>query len=178
MRTDYPTVIGESVPELAALERGLRGRRTAVRVQALRLLKSGAARSLAACATLVGSSPRQLARWWATYRADGLAAMLQERPRPGKTPRLTAEALAGLETAMVAGEIATLKEAQAYLADHHDIVYGSLNGVWRQLRKHRMKLKTGRRRHAYADAEVQATFVAGFRDDADRRRGGARLGLR
>ena len=66
MRTDYATVICEDEAALRRVERQVRGRPTAVRVQALRLLKSGAASSLERCATLVGHSPRQVARWWAT----------------------------------------------------------------------------------------------------------------
>lgn len=178
MRTDYPVVIEEEVAALRQLERRLRGRPTAVRVQALRLLKSGAARSLAACATLVGHSPRQVARWWATYRTAGMDGLLHEPTYPGKTARLTPEALAGLETAMSAGQIATLKQAQAYLAEQHGIVYGSLQGVWWQLRKHSIKLKTGRRRHAYADAEAQEAFRAGFRGDGTGDGGAAGVGLR
>lgn len=166
MRTHYPVVIAEDEPTLRQMERALRGRPTAVRVQALRLLKSGAARSLEACARLVGHSPRQVARWWATYRRDGVEALLRERPRRGKVSRLTPAALADLEEVMSAGQIATLKDAQVYLAERHGIVYGSLNGVWQQLRKHRIKLKTGRRRHEYADAQAQEAFRAGFRGDA------------
>jgi transposase len=178
MRTDYPTVIGEEVSTLRQMERQLRGRPPAVRVQALRLLKSGAARGLAACASLVGHSPRQVARWWATYQAAGLEAVLRERPRRGKVSRLTPEALTGLEAAMSAGQIATLRDAQVYLAEQHGIVYGSLNGVWQQLRKHRIKLKTGRRRHEYADPVAQEGFKAGFRGDGRRGRRAAGLGLR
>jgi transposase len=148
-----------------------------VRVQALRLLKSGAARSLDACATLVGHSPRQVARWWAAYRRGGLGEVLRERPRVGKVSRLTPAALADLEQVMAAGKIATLKDAQAYLAEQHGIVYPSLNGVWAQLRKHQITLKSGRRRHALADAEAQGAFRAGFRGDARRGRGPARVGL-
>ncbi len=166
MRTDYPRVITEDEPMLRRRERRVRGRPTAVRVQALRLLKSGTARSLADCAHLVGHSPRQVARWWATYQREGLEALLRERHFPGRPSRLTPSALGDLERVMAAGQIATLKDAQTYLADHHGIVYPSLNGVWAQLRKHRMKLKTGRRRHALADAAAQAAFQAGFRHDA------------
>src|SRR5512134_3588235 len=54
MRTDYPGVIVEDEPTLPRVERQVRGRPTAIRVQALRLLKSRAARSLAECATVVG----------------------------------------------------------------------------------------------------------------------------
>ena len=177
MRTDYPTVITEDLPTLRRTERRVRGRPTAVRVQALRLLKSGAARSLEACAQLVGHSPRQVARWWATYRREGLDGLLREPRWPGKPSRLTPEALADLEAVMAEGRIATLKEAQAYLAAQHGIVYPSLNGVWQQLRKHQIKRKTGRRRHALADAAAQEGFVAGFRGELTGGRGAAGVGL-
>jgi transposase len=177
MHTDYRTVITEDAPTLRRVEREVRGRPTAVRVQALRLLQSGAAPSLAAVAGLVGHSPRQVARWWATYRRAGLAGLLREPSYPGRRSRLTPAALADLEAAMADGHIATLKDAQTYLRDRHGIVYPSLNGVWSQLRKHRIKPKTGRRRHALADAAAQETFRAGFRDAVDGGRGAAGVGL-
>ena len=177
MRTDYPTVIIEDEATLRRMERQVRGRPTATRVQALRLLKSGVARSLDACATLVGHSPRQVARWWALYRREGLDGLLREPTYPGRRARLTAEALADLETVMAAGQIATLKDTQTYLAAHHGIVYPSLNGVWAQLRKHKIKLKTGRRRHALADPAAQEAFVAGFRGEPEERRRAAGVGL-
>jgi transposase len=177
VRTNYPLVIKEDVTALQTLERRVRGRATAARVQALRLLKSGAACSLDACARLVGHSPRQVARWWALYRHAGLQALVREPTHPGKTSRLTPAALADLEATMATGQIATLREAQTYLAEHHGIVYGSLNGVWAQLRKHRIKRKTGRRRHEYADAAAQEAFTAGFRDAAGRSGRVAGLGL-
>jgi transposase len=177
MRTDYPGVITEDEPTLRRVERQVRGRPTAVRIQALRLLKSGVAQNLNACATLVGHSPRQVARWWALYRREGLEALLRAPTFPGRTPRLTAAALADLEAVMAAGQIATLKEAQRYLAEQHGIVYPSLNGVWAQLRKHQSKLKTGRRRHALADAAAQEAFRAGFRDDPGEPHRAAGLGV-
>ena len=144
---------------------------------ALRLLKGGAAQTLEACANLVGHSPRQVARWWATYRRGGLEALLREPVWPGKPSRLTPEALAGLEAAMAEGQIATLKDAQAYLADRHGVAYASLNGVWAQLRKHRIKLKTGRRRHELAEAAAQEAFKAGFRGEHEPGPDHAGLGL-
>ncbi len=177
MRTDYLSVITDDEATLRRVERQVRGRPTAVRVQALRLLKSGVARSLAGCASLVGHSPRQVARWWATYRQEGLDGVLREPTFPGKTSRLSPAALTDLEAVMAEGRIATLKDAQAYLADHHGIVYPSLNGIWVQLRKHQIKLKTGRRRHALADAATQEAFRGGFRDDAEGGRSAAGVGL-
>jgi transposase len=177
VRTDYALAITEDEAALRREERRARGRPTAVRVRALRLLKGGVARTLGTCADLVGHSPRQVARWWASYRRGGLEALLREPTWPGKPPRLTPEALAGLETAMAEGQIATLKDAQVYLADRHGVVYHSLNGVWAQLRKHRIKLKTGRRRHALADAVAQEAFKAGFRGERERGPSHAGLGL-
>jgi transposase len=177
MRTNYPAIISEDEATLRRVERRVRGRPTAIRVQALRLLKSGVAQSLDACARLVGHSPRQVARWWALYRRQGLDGVLREPTYPGKRPQLTPEALADLETVMAAGQIATLKDAQTYLAQHHGIVYRSLNGVWLQLRKHQIKLKTGRRRHALADAATQEAFRAGFRGDPGDGQRAAGVGL-
>jgi transposase len=175
--TNDPTAITEDEAALRAVERRVRGRPVAVRVQALRLLKSGAARSLAACARLVGHSPRQVARWWATYRREGLDALLREPDRPGKALRLTAEAAADLERVMAEGQIATLKDAQAYLAERHGIVYRSLNGVWAQRRKRKTKLKAGRRRHELADAAAQEAFKAGVRGAGGRGARPAGLGV-
>jgi transposase len=158
VRIAYPSVIAESEEELAALERRPRGRPTAARVRMLRLLKAGAARSPGACAPLVGDSPRQRASWRGRYRAGGLAALAREPTRPGKASRLTPEALAGLEAEMRAGRIATLEDARRYLAERWGVAYASLNGVWWQLRKHKVKLKTGRRRHRRADAAAQEEF--------------------
>ena len=154
-RIDYPKVIKESEQDLLALEQRLRGKRTAVRVQMLRLLVSGKATTLLAAAPVLGYSSRQLQNWWRCYQAGGIQALLELRPRPGKQARLTEAAYAGLEAEMVAGNIATLKDAQAYLSQEWGIVYPSLNGIWLQFRKHRAKPKSGRRRHRRADVSAQ-----------------------
>ena len=161
MRTDYPTVITESVEELAKQEQAVRGQRLQARVRMLRLLKEGTAPSLPTCASLVGYSLRQLNRWWARYQAHGLADLLTEKPRPGKVPKLTPAAYAGLEEQMRAGQVATLEDARRYLAARWGITYGSVSGVWWHLRKRNAKPKTGRRRHQQADGAAQAAFKKG-----------------
>ena len=75
----------------------------AARVRLLRLLKTGRAPTLAACAALLSYSPCRLAHWWAAYRVGRLAALSRERLRPGEASRLTAEARAGLEDEMRVG---------------------------------------------------------------------------
>jgi hypothetical protein len=104
VRTDYPLAIAEDDAVLRREERRVRGRPTAVRVRALRLLKGGAARTLGACADLVGHSPRQVARWWATYRREGLPGLLREPTHPGRAARLTPAARGDLEAAIANGQ--------------------------------------------------------------------------
>ena len=177
MRTDYPRAIAESTEELTRQEKALRGQAKQARVRLLRLLKEGAAPSLPRCAPLVGYSLRQLGRWWARYKAHGLAGLLADQPRLGKAPKLTAEAYAALEERRRAGQVATLADARRYLAEAWGIEYGSGSGVWWQLRKRRARPKTGRRRHRRADAAAQEAFKSGFRRGAAGRRRGAGLGV-
>ena len=158
MRISYPSRITESEHHVAVLEKDLRGQPTAVRVQLVRLLKSGQGASLAACAPLLGYSGTQLQRWWAAYRDGGLDALLERRRPPGKRSRLTVEAWAGLQAELRAGHIAQLADAQRYLAEQWGIEYRSLNGVWWLLKQRRVKLKTGRRRHRHADTAQQMRF--------------------
>jgi len=73
MRIKYQKAIQESEEELTRLEQRLRGQKAADRVRMLRLLKSGAVKSLKDCAPMVGYSVSQLTRWWERYRAEGEA---------------------------------------------------------------------------------------------------------
>ena len=158
MRIKYPKAIGESEEELMSLEQRLRGQKTADRVRMLRLLKSGTVMSLKDGAPLVGYSVIQLTRWWERYRAAGLAGMLKQYKPAGKASRLTPEAWAGLLQAMRAGHIATMQDARNYLEREWAISYKNGKSLWWLFKKHRVKWKTGRRRHKKANAEHQAAF--------------------
>ncbi len=155
MRIRYSVAIGESLDELAAHERRLRGSKAAVRVRLLCLLKSGQAKNLAEAAALVGYSKTQAVRWWERYRAGGLAALEQEPHYSGQKARLTAEARADLDAAMRRGEIGTLEEARAYLRNRWSIEYQSVNGIWWHFRHDHTRKKTGRRRHRRASVVKQ-----------------------
>jgi transposase len=157
MRRHYPTAIRESVEDLAKREQQLRGSRLQARVRLLRLLKSGAAPSLRACAPLLGYERRQLGRWWQVYEQGGLAALLVDRRAPGKAPRMTAEAWAGLAEELRAGRLARLADVRRYLHETWDLAY-SISGIGAHLKRRGAKLKTGRRRHHRADASQQAAF--------------------
>ena len=158
MRIKYPKVIQESEEELTKLEQSLRGQKTADRVRMLRLLKSGTVKSLKDCAPLVGYSVIQLTRWWERYRAAGLRGMLKQHKPTGKASRLTPQAWAGLVQAMRAGHIATMQDARNYLEREWAISYKNGKSLWWLFKKHRVKWKTGRRRHKKANAEQQAAF--------------------
>jgi transposase len=158
MRIKYPKAIQESKEELMNLEQSLRGQKTADRVRMLRLLKSGTVQSLKDCAPLVGYSVIQLTRWWERYRAIGLAGMLQQHKPTGMASRMTPEAWAGLLQAMRAGRIATMQDARDYLEREWAISYKNGKSLWWLFKKHRVKWKTGRRRHKKANGEQQTAF--------------------
>jgi transposase len=158
MRIKDPKAIQESEEELTRQEQRLRGQKPADRVRMLRLLKSGTVKSLKDCAPMVGYSVSQLTRWWECYRAEGLAGVLKQHKPVGKASRLTAEAWAGLLQEMRAGHIATMQDARDYLEREWGIRYKNGKSLWWLFKKHRVKWKTGRRRHQKAKAEQQAAF--------------------
>jgi transposase len=158
MRIKYAKAIQESEEELTRLEQRLRGQKAADRVRVLRLLKSGTVKSLKDCAPMVGYSVSQLVRWWERYRADGLAGMLKRQKPAGKASKLSPEAWAGLLQAMRSGRITTMQDARNYLEKEWGIVYKNGKSLWWLFKKHRVKWKTGRRRHKKANAEQQAAF--------------------
>jgi transposase len=162
MGIDYTEVIVESGAQLGRCERRLRGQAKGARVRMLRLLKGGQATSLPACVPLVGYSLRQLRRWWAEYKESGLVGLIEEKPHPGKASKLSDAAYEALQVQMRLGKIATLEDARGYLAREHSIEYGSVNGVWWQLRKHKAKPKTGRRAHRRSDQGIREAFKSGL----------------
>jgi transposase len=142
----YIDLIRESEADLLDLERQLRGQLTAVRVQMLRLLKSGRVEDLQSCAPLLGYSPRQLSRWWRDYRTIGLEQLIVVPERPGRRSNMSAEAFTALTREIEADNLTQLSEVRDYLAEHWDIHYASLNGVWHMLRSNKLKLKRKSRR--------------------------------
>src|ERR687885_2776620 len=165
MWIDYSISITESVAELQARERAVRGKRAADRVKLLRLLKSGAARSVRQAAAMLGYSERQAQRWWASYARGGLPAVLDVGRPGGSRERITPEAWADLSAQMRAGAIGRLKDAQAYLQERWGIDY-CLDGVSKLFIRRKTKLKTGRRRYRQADAAAQAAFKKSVRRHA------------
>ncbi len=71
---------------------------------------------------------------------------------------LTEEAWAGLQVEVEAGRIGGQEEARRYLAETWSVQYKSIHGISYQFKQRKVKWKTGRRRHAKADAAAQAAF--------------------
>lgn len=157
MQIDYPTRITESADELLRLERRHRGSPLGDRVKMLRLLKTRAYPSRLQLSRALGYSHRQLQRWWNAYQRGGLQALLDRASPGGSRERITSQAWTALEAEMKAGRIATLKQAQGFLAERFAIAY-SIGGLSDLFRRRKTKLKTGRRRHTKASDEEQAAF--------------------
>ena len=154
----YRQAITESVAELREHEQRVRGTAAAPRVQMLRFLKSGEATNVPQVASLVGYSPRQIQRWWQTYRTDGLTALVRVYHPTGKPAQLTEEAWAGLQIELEAGRIDGQEDARRYLTQTWGVNYKSVHGISYQFKRRKVKWKTGRRRHANADAAAHAAF--------------------
>ena len=68
------------------------------------------------------------------------------------------EALEDLKETMKMGQIATISQADEFLRERHGIEYAHPDGVGQLLRRHKIKLKTGRPRHEEADPQEQDAF--------------------
>src|SRR5215207_5811343 len=155
----YPQVIEEEPHELEKLEKHHRYTHLFQRVRMLRLLKSGECSNLAEAADALGYSWRQCQRWFASYKQGGLQELLKSRvdERGCQEELVTPEAFEELQEAMKKGEIATIGQAHRFLSER-GIEYSQPDGVGQLLRRHKVKLKTGRPRHEKADLEEQEAF--------------------
>jgi transposase len=107
----------------------------------------------------LGYSWRQCQRWFASYQQGGLEELLKSRVHErGRQELITPEALEDLKETMKTGKIATIGQADEFLRARHGIEYAHPDGVGQLLRRHRIKLKTGRPRHEEADPEEQDAF--------------------
>ena len=125
----------------------------------LRLLKSEEATNLGEAAQALGYSWRQCQRWFSSYREGGTEELLKSRVHErGRQEMVTSEALEDLKQTMKMGKIATIGQADEFLRERHGIEYAHPDGVGQLLRRHKIKLKSGRPRHEEADPEEQEAF--------------------
>src|SRR5215210_8588464 len=156
----YPQVITEDPYDLKELEKRHRYSHLFQRLRMLRLLKSGECSNLSEAAQALGYSWPQCQRWFAFYQEGGIEELLKSRvhERGRQEELVTPEALEDLKEAMKMGQIATIAGADEFLSEHHGIEYAHPDGVGQLLRRHKIKLKSGRPRHEQADQEEQDAF--------------------
>jgi transposase len=155
----YSQVIEEDPQQLKELEKYHRYTHLFQRLRMLRLLRSGECRNLGEAAQALGYSWRQCQRWFASYQQGGLEELLKSRVHErGRQELVTQEALEDLKESMKMGQIATISQADEFLRERHGIEYAHPDGVGQLLRRHKIKLKTGRPRHEQADPEEQEAF--------------------
>ena len=155
----YPQLIEEDPQQLKELEKRHRYSHLFQRVRMLRLLKSEECSNLGEAAGALGYSWRQCQRWFASYRKGGIEELLKSRVHErGRQELVTPEALEDLKETMKIGQIATIGQADEFLRERHGIEYAHPDGVGQLLRRHKIKLKTGRPRHEEADPEEQEAF--------------------
>ncbi len=156
----YPRVITEELDVLKELEKYHRYSHLFQRVRMLGLLKSEECSNLGEAARALGYSWRQCQRWFASYQKGGIEELLKSRvdERGRQEELVTQEALEDLKETMKMGEIATISQADEFLRERHGIEYAHPDGVGQLLRRHKIKLKTGRPRHEEADPEEQDAF--------------------
>ena len=155
----YPQIITEDPDELNELEKRHRYSHLFQRVRMLRLLNSGECSNLSEAAQALGYSWRQCQRWFASYQEGGIEELLRSRVHErGRQELATPEALEDLKETMKMGEIATTSQADEFLRERHGIEYSHPDGVGQLLRRHKIKLKSGRPRYEEADQEEQDAF--------------------
>jgi transposase len=155
----YPQVITEDVDELKELEKYHRYSHLFQRVRMLGLLKSEECSNLGEAARALGYSWRQCQRWFASYQEGGIEELMKSRVHErGRQELATPEALEDLKESMKLGGIATIAQADEFLRERHGIYYAHPDGVGQLLRRHKIKLKSGRPRHEEAAQEEQDAF--------------------
>jgi transposase len=155
----YSRAITEDLDDLKDLEKYHRYSHLFQRVRMLGLLKSEECSNLGEAARALGYSWRQCQRWFASYQKGGMEELLKSRVHErGRQELVTPEAFEDLKEVMKRGEIATISQADEFLRDRHGIEYAHPDGVGQLLRRHKVKLKTGRPRHEEADQGEQEAF--------------------
>ena len=155
----YPQVSQEDPQQLKELEKRHRYSHLFQRVRMLGLLKSEQCSNLGEAARALGYSWRQCQRWFASYQQGGMEELLKSRVHErGRQQLATSEALEDLKETMKSGQIATIAQADRFLRERHGIYYAHPDGVGQLLRRHKIKLKTGRPRHEQADPQEQEAF--------------------
>lgn len=152
---NYEKLISESVAELEVLEKKQRLVRNEKRVQFLKFLKSGEAKTQAEAGNKVGWKLRQSQKIWQLYRNEGLVGVLSKTDNRG-FGKLSAVEISRLNSYLKQFGAKSLAEIQQYLKDSFGVSY-SVGGLSELCLRLKIKLKTARpSNYRQNEAEVTA----------------------
>lgn len=141
-RLDYPKLIHERVRELSKLEKQQSNGRLRLRVQMLRLLKSGEVSEVKDASRLLGISAKHGYQLWHRYRASGLSYYLKLAYKP-KVSKLKSAAQVQLIKQAQAVGFNSQGEARAWIEQQFGHSY-TQQGVSLLFQRFRIKAKTAR----------------------------------
>lgn len=156
-KLDFPNLIAQSVDELREREKKENNARLRLRVQMLRLLKSGEIISIKAASQTVGISPKHGYDLWHLYREKGLDKLLELNWKP-RLSKLSAEQQSALLLrASQENGFGSQAEAIKYVADEFGISY-TQGGVCLLFQKLKIKAKEPRPENKRADKNKQSEY--------------------
>ncbi len=153
---NYDEGIKESVEELRVLHRRQSKPLFRRRLQFLMLLRSGKCSSQAKAGALIGIKARASEKLWKLYVAEGLEGLLR-LPDKGRPAKLSEEAKAALQEELDHSRVATLKQACAFVQQHHGITISQV-AMHYYFRREKIKKKTGRPTNIHKDKEEEEQF--------------------
>jgi len=163
-RLDFPALITETIAQLRSEEKQKTIARLRLRVQFLRLLKTGVTDSIKTAAHTIGISPKRGYEWWDLYRNKPLDAYLKLNYQPRRARLDAAQQAQLVKRAGTDNGFASQREVRQYLADEFQVAYTQA-GVCLLLGRLKIKAKQPRPANEKADKDEQAeykkTFVRG-----------------
>lgn len=156
-KLDFPNLIAQSVDELREREKKENNARLRLRVQMLRLLKSGEIISIKAASQTVGISPKHGYDLWHLYREKGLDKLLELNWKP-RLSKLSAEQQSVLLLrASQENGFGSQAEAIKYVADEFGVSY-TQGGVCLLFQRLKIKAKEPRPENKRADKNKQSEY--------------------
>lgn len=160
-KLDFPSLIREDIEALQKREKLETVARLRLRVQFLRLLKTGQADSIKAAAQTVGITPKRGYEWWNLYKEKQLSEFLQLNYKPRRA-RLSPEQQERLvKRAGAENGFASQSEAIRYLSDEFKVSYTQA-GVCLLFQRLKIKAKQPRPENRGADKEAQTEYKKTF----------------
>lgn len=160
-KLDFVNLIVETVPELQTREKKEKDSRRRLRVQLLRLLKSGAVATIKEACGVCGITPKHGYHLWKKYRDRGLERYLQLDWKPRRSKLSAEQQTRLLERAASVNGFGSQQEARRYLRDECGVSY-TQGGVCLLFQRLRIKAKEPRPLNIKAAPEEQSAYKKTF----------------